>query len=166
MTSPQRTRILFLCTGNSARSLLAEAIARHRHVQDLEPASAGSRPRGEPHPLALETLTRRGVPVGGLTSKHVESLQHLPFDVVITLCASAANEPCPNFASSLDDQAKPVRAHWGFPDPPEADDPAAMFDAVYDDLVDALDLFIAGQGTLPQRADDVAQMIKSNWPHA
>jgi arsenate reductase len=80
-----RLAILFLCTGNSARSILAEGIANHRFGSRLRAHSAGSRPRGGVHELALETLRHHGVPTDGLASKSWDGLVDHSFDVVVTL---------------------------------------------------------------------------------
>lgn len=108
--------VLFLCTGNSARSILAEAL-----VNNLAPArgrfrgySAGSHPRGEPHPLALELLRKQKIPVDGLRSKSWDEFARADapqLDFVFTVCDQAAGEQCPHLPG------QPVTAHWGIPDP-------------------------------------------------
>lgn len=129
-------KVLFLCTGNSARSILGEAIANDVAVTRgrLRGFSAGSRPRGKVHPLALELLQAQGLPTESLRSKSWDEFAaHGPDapDVVITVCDNAANGSCPLWPGA------PVRAHWGLPDPAAFDDaePArASFRAVYDVL--------------------------------
>ena len=79
-------RLLFVCTGNSARSLMAEALAPHLFPAQLEAGSAGSSPAGAPHPLALAALRQHGIPHEHLNSKGISAVQHLPWDVVVTLC--------------------------------------------------------------------------------
>lgn len=119
-----KTRILFLCTGNRARSQMAEGLARMLASDDVEVASGGTRlnPLGV-HPVALEMLRERGVDTGTLRPKHIEELGG-EFDYVITLCDSAAKE-CPAYP------ARKGRMHWGQADPDAAgDDPVkvrAMF---------------------------------------
>lgn len=108
--------VLFLCTGNSARSILAEAIFNHLASRDspVQALSAGSHPRSAVHPLALEILQENHVPTDGLHAKSWDGFDapDAPrIDVVITLCDQAAAEPCPLWPG------QPVRAHWGLPDP-------------------------------------------------
>ena len=109
--------VLFLCTGNSARSILAEAILNARGGERVRAYSAGSHPKGEVHPLALAVLGTCAIPVAGLRSKNweefaAEGAPHM--DVVITVCDRAAAESCPYWPGA------PVKAHWGLPDPAEA----------------------------------------------
>lgn len=136
MTVP--TTILFLCTGNSARSILAEAIANNRYGDRLVARSAGSAPRGEVQPMALDTLRRHGVDTAGLRSKCWDEFADEPFDLVITLCTSARAQQCPAFPGA------PTTLHWDLPDPPAADDPAATFEDVYQMLDAALARLAAG----------------------
>lgn len=157
----ERTSILFLCTGNSARSILAEAIANEIYGDTLMAFSAGSQPKGTPHPLALRTLERRGLPTNALRSKSWDEFRDRRFDLVVTLCDSAAKETCPIFPGA------PVRSHWALPDPPAATDPADMFDRVFDGLMEALGLFT----TLPDydigaKAELVRQRLASRFPGA
>jgi arsenate reductase len=108
--------VLFLCTGNSARSIMAEALINHLGVGHgkFRGFSAGSHPKGEPHPMALEVLEQNRLPVDGLWSKSWAefSKPHAPpLDFVFTVCDQAAAEPCPVWPG------RPVTAHWGVPDP-------------------------------------------------
>jgi protein-tyrosine-phosphatase len=116
-SSTRRKRVLFLCTGNSARSQVAEALLRHVAGDRFEVFSAGTTPRENVHPDAIETLRRKSVPVDGLTPKDVTTFAGQPFDYVITLC-DRAREHCPRF-----DFAETM--HWTFPDPAAVSDPAA-----------------------------------------
>jgi protein-tyrosine-phosphatase len=102
-------RVLFLCTGNSARSQIAEALLRHVARDHFEVFSAGTTPRPHVHPDAIETLRRHSVPVDGLTPKDVATFAGQSFDYVITLC-DRAREHCPRF-----DFAETM--HWTFQDP-------------------------------------------------
>lgn len=112
MTKPYR--LLFLCTGNSARSILAEYLARSMAGDRFEIASAGSDPKPNPHPLALETLrTKFEIEPVGARSKSANEFADSAFDFVITLCDNA-KENCPVWPG------QPVLAHWGSPDPAAA----------------------------------------------
>ena len=106
--------VLFLCTGNSARSILAEALIDHWGAGRFKGHSAGSFPRGEVHPLALELLERVHLPTAHLRSKSWDEFARpgAPvMDFVFTVCDQAAGETCPVWPGS------PVTAHWGVPDP-------------------------------------------------
>jgi len=107
-------RVLFVCTGNSARSVLAEATLRAWGGARFEAFSAGSQPTGRIHPYALDTLAEAGIPTAGLRSKSWDEFsgdKAKPVDLVVTVCDSAASEPCPVFFGDF------VRTHWGLPDP-------------------------------------------------
>ena len=107
----RRRKILFLCTGNSARSILAEFILRKIDSERFEVASAGSHPRGTVNPLAIEVLQRDyQLDTSGARSKSWEELDGTAFDFVITLCDDA-RETCPVWPG------QPIIAHWGMPDP-------------------------------------------------
>jgi len=154
-----RLRMLFLCTGNSARSIMAEAIANDGFGDQLIAASAGSRPKNEPHPLAIETLQRHDIATDWLSSKHVDTFADQPFDLVVTLCDSAANDPCPTFPGA------PAHAHWGFPDPPAADDQPAAFEEVFQALHETLELFVRDtEQDLQKRAQEIAQCVAQRFP--
>jgi len=105
------TRILFLCTGNSCRSQMAEAILRQVGGERFAAFSAGSQPAGFVHGLAVDALAAIGVSIGEAKSKSWDEYAGTEFDAVITLCDSAAAEACPNFSG------RTIRAHWSTPDP-------------------------------------------------
>ena len=102
--------VLFVCTGNSCRSIMAEALFNHLAGHGWKAASGGSQPTGRVHPRALALLAREGIPVDGLHSKSWDRLEETP-DILITLCASATGEACPLYLGPA------IRAHWGLEDP-------------------------------------------------
>ena len=104
-------RVLFLCTGNSCRSIMAEALLAHYGGNHFLSSSAGSFPTGSVHPLSLETLKTRGIATQGYRSKSWNEFADQRVDVVITVCDAAAGEACPLFPG------KPLKAHWGVEDP-------------------------------------------------
>ena len=117
--------ILFLCTGNSCRSILGEAIFNHLAPAGWKAMSAGSHPTGEVHPRSLALLAREGISIEGLHSKSWDKLPTTP-DIVVTVCASAAGETCPAYLGSV------LRTHWGVDDPAHATGTDAQIDAVFD----------------------------------
>ncbi len=105
--------VLFLCTGNSCRSILAEATFNHLAPKGWQAMSAGSKPTGQVHPRSLALLEREGIATQGLFSKSWNNLPATP-DIVITVCGNAAGEACPAYLGPA------LRAHWGVEDPAEA----------------------------------------------
>ncbi len=110
-------RVLFVCTGNSARSILAEALLRHVGGMAFEARSAGTHPACI-HPLAVRVLDDAGIPAGGLRSKAIDEVADEPFDYVITLCDDA-RAVCPVFPGA--DES----LHWGYMDPASVEGTAA-----------------------------------------
>jgi arsenate reductase len=117
-----KMRILFLCTGNSCRSQMAEGWTRALKSGEIEAHSAGVAPHGM-DPRAVEAMAEAGVDISGHTSKHVDSLAHLDFDYVITVC-DHANEHCPVYPGTT------KRVHKGFDDPPRLAEGAESEEAI------------------------------------
>ncbi|MDT3670937.1 MAG: arsenate reductase ArsC [Aromatoleum sp.] len=117
--------VLFLCTGNSCRSILAEATFNALAPEDMRAMSAGSHPAGYVHPRSLALLQREGIPTAGLHSKSWGAFPTVP-DLVITVCASAAGETCPVYLGSA------RRVHWGVADPAQATGSEAEIDAAFE----------------------------------
>lgn len=135
--------ILFLCTGNSARSILAEALANHMGDGRISAHSAGSFPKDDPHPLAIELLQEKKLPLLGLRSKSWNEFSRPdspPVDFVITVCDQAAAESCPIWPG------RPVRIHWGIADPAgvegTVEEQKAAFEAAYATLEERIRAFV------------------------
>lgn len=109
-TKPERTKILFLCTGNACRSQMAEGLTRHLKGDIMEAHSAGVEPHGV-DPRSIRAMAEIGIDISGQTSKHVDTLEGIDFDFVVTLC-DQAQQGCPFFP------AKTRVLHVGFDDPP------------------------------------------------
>jgi arsenate reductase len=119
-----RTHVLILCTHNSARSVLAEAMLNHLATKlgkDVQAHSAGSAPSGRLNPFAVEALNEVGIDTSGYHSKSWDEFTTPgapPLRIVITVCDSAAAEACPVFFGGT---SQPVKVHWGYPDPSNAE---------------------------------------------
>jgi arsenate reductase len=116
--SDRKYKVLFICTGNSARSIFAESILRKEAGDRFEAYSAGTRPRSELNPFALDVLQQKGHDISVLRAKNIAEFQGEgapKFDFVFTVCNQAANEECPAWTG------QPVSAHWGMPDPVKAE---------------------------------------------
>ncbi len=143
--------VLFLCTGNTARSILAESLLRQRGEGRFVAHSAGSRPKGEVHPLALELLRKMNLPIRGLRSKSWEEFAAPgapSIDFVFTLCAAAAGESCPVWPG------RPMTAHWGIADPAAVGGPTQDQQAAFRKAFGELERRIEAFTALPIRALD------------
>ncbi len=141
--------ILFLCTGNSARSIMAEAYMNEAGAGDWRAFSAGSKPTGSPNPLALQTLRNHNIPFGAepLRSKSWDEFASggAPvMDVIVTVCDNAAGETCPIWPTK--DGARPSNLHWSFPDPAAAEgdeeEKREAFEAVFTSIRTHIDTFL------------------------
>lgn len=138
--------VLFLCTGNSARSILAEAYLNSAGKGRFRAHSAGSRPAGRVNPFALELLQRKGIDCAGLRSKSWDEFgaPGAPrMDFIFTVCDNAAAETCPYWPG------RPVTAHWGIADPATVTgsdaQKRAAFEAAFSELSSRIDAFLATQ---------------------
>lgn len=109
--STEPTKVLVLCTGNSCRSVMAEALINHLGQGRFQAWSAGSHPAGYVHPRSITTLKRHGINPGRPRSKSWNDMTSQPFDLIITVCDQAAGEACPIFPG------QPRKLHWSIPDP-------------------------------------------------
>ena len=135
-------KVLFLCTGNSCRSQMAEAVLNRIGAGRFEAVSAGSKPAGYVHPLALRLLRELGHPVDGLRSKSLEEFRGRRFDAVITVC-DRAKEACPVWPGA-------EMVHWSFADPADAvgtdEQKLAVFRRILNEIQQRLRLYIALPG--------------------
>lgn len=120
-------RVLVLCTGNSCRSIMAEALINALGTGRYEAVSAGSNPAGYVHPKSIETLNRHGISVSNPRSKSWDEFAGQPFDLVITVCDAAAAESCPAFLG------KHEKLHWSTPDPAKATGTEEEINAAFDE---------------------------------
>ena len=143
MNQPKK-RILFLCTGNAARSQMAEALARLDHGDLIDPVSAGSRPAFGVHSLAVDVIAELGVDIAGARSKSSDEFRDRDFDVVVTVCDSAAQD-CPLWPN-----AKRIE-HWSIEDPSFERDPERRYEK-----------FVETRDDLRKRIDDLVESLRSN----
>jgi arsenate reductase len=153
MPAADRTyNVLFLCTGNSARSILGEAVLNHVGEGRFKAYSAGSHPKGTGvHPLTLATLKGAGIPTDGLRSKSWDefALPDAPkMDFIFTVCDDAAGESCPVWPGH------PVTAHWGLEDPAKVEGPEFKQRAAFEDTLRFIRNRIAAFASLPLESID------------
>jgi len=138
--------VLILCTGNSARSVLSEAILNRRGAGRFQAFSAGSKPVGQINPVGAELLKSKGYDISGFRSKSWDEFagpDAPKLDIVITVCDSAAGETCPIWPGA------PVMQHWGFPDPAYVEGSAEEKLKAFAEVYDAIDPFIERLVALP-----------------
>ena len=142
MKSPNLPLVLILCTGNSCRSHLAEGVLRHAAGGILDVRSAGSKPAGYVHPLAIRAMAEIGIDVSSHHSKHLNEFLQQNVETVITVCGNA-DQACPLFPGQLN------RHHWGFDDPAHApgdeDAQLAVFRRVRDEIKRVFEAYAAGR---------------------
>jgi arsenate reductase len=158
MNDPAFT-VLVLCTGNSARSILGEALfnqlGQSSSGGSVRAFSAGSKPKGVPHPGALRLLARRGIETAPFRSKSWDEFTAPgapPIDLAITVCGNAAGEACPVFLGS------PMKAHWGLPDPADATGSETEVDAAFEETWRLLEMRVRAFLALDRTALDVREM--------
>lgn len=160
----RKYNVLFICTGNSARSIFAETLLRELAGDRFQAFSAGTNPKSEMNPIALKVLADKGHDISGLRSKNVTEFQGedaVKLDFVFTVCDRAANEECPPWPG------QPMTGHWGQPDPVRATGTEAEKLLAFQDVYGALRNRIASFTALPigtldreslqARIDDIAK---------
>ena len=144
---PSKASILILCTGNSCRSQMAEGFLRAAAGDLIEVHSAGSRPTGAVHPLAIQVMQEVGIDLSAHRSKHLNEFLDRPITTVITVCGNA-DQACPRFPGQLN------RHHWGFDDPAHATGPHETvlheFRRVRDEIARVFGAYAAGLREAPQ----------------
>ncbi|MEN4827877.1 arsenate reductase ArsC [Pseudomonas sp. P39-UII1] len=118
-------RVLFMCTANSCRSILSEALFNHLAPAGFEAVSSGSFPKGQVLPRSLTTLQQAGISIDGLGSKGNDAFEGNPPDLVITVCDKAAGETCPVYFGAA------LKAHWGLEDPSDVAGDDAQINAAF-----------------------------------
>lgn len=146
--------LLFLCTGNSCRSIIAEGLLRHYGAGRFVAHSAGSFPMGDVHPQSLATLRRHGIDAEGFRSKSWDEFtRQQPIDIVITVCDNAAGEVCPIFPG------KQMKAHWGVPDPAHIQGSPQEIEAGFDTVFHMLEKRVKALVALPEVTENALQEI-------
>ena len=125
-------KVLFMCTANSCRSILSEAMFNHLAPQGFQAVSSGSCPKGQVLPRSLSTLQAAGISTEGLYSKGNEAFEGSPPDLVITVCDKAAGEACPVYFGPA------VKAHWGLEDPSDVNGDEASVQAAFDATLETI----------------------------
>lgn len=146
--------ILILCTGNSCRSVLGEALINHLGKGRFKAYSAGSKPIGKVNTNALATLERNGLPTDGYKSQSWDEFADTPIDIAITVCDSAAGEVCPLYLNSV------IRGHWGLPDPAHVTGTEEEVNKAFQDTFDALTVRINKMLALPLENMKPAEISK------
>ena len=165
MSGTPNYSILVLCTGNSARSILGEAILNLLGAGRIRAFSAGSKPKGVPHPGALRLLACKGIDTAAFKSKSWDEFtgpDASKIDLAITVCGNAAGEVCPVFTGA------PLRAHWGLPDPADVEGEDNIVDTAFEQTWNWLEMRVKALLALPfegmdcqdfkRHLDEISQM--------
>ncbi|MFW9268440.1 arsenate reductase ArsC [Pseudomonas sp. NR3] len=136
-------KVLFMCTHNSCRSILSEALFNHLAPSGMEAVSSGSFPSGKVNERALKTLQAAGIPTVGLSSKASDAFESAPPDIVITVCDRAAGEACPIFFGPS------LKAHWGLADPSASTGSEAQIEEAFQNTVAKIDERVRAFFALP-----------------
>ncbi len=147
--------ILILCTGNSCRSVLGEALINYLGKGRFKAYSAGSKPIGKVNTNALATLERNGLPTKGYQSQSWDEFADMPIDIAITVCDNAAGETCPVYLNSV------IRAHWGLSDPAHVTGTEEEVNKAFQDTFDALTVRINKMLALPLENMEPAEVSKA-----
>lgn len=139
-------KVLFMCTHNSCRSILSEALFNHLAPEGLKAVSSGSFPSGQVNRRALRTLEAAGIPTVGLRSKASDAFEASPPDIVITVCDQAAGEPCPVFFGCA------LKAHWGLADPSRVTGSDAEITAAFERTLGKIQERVSAFLALPLKA--------------
>ena len=126
-------KVLFMCTANSCRSILSEAVFNHLAPQGFEAISSGSFPKGQVLPRSLSTLEAAGIRTAGLYSKGNDAFEGCPPDLVITVCDKAAGEACPVYFGPA------LKVHWGLEDPSDVQGDEAMLNAAFQATLETIE---------------------------
>ncbi|MDD5579431.1 MAG: arsenate reductase ArsC [Methylobacter sp.] len=135
--------LLVLCTGNSCRSIIGEALFNHLGKGRIKAYSAGSHPTGKVNPNALAILKRHGIPAGEFSSQSWDEFDGKGIDIAITVCDQAAGEVCPVYLNNT------VRAHWGLPDPAHVTGSQAVIETAFEATYAAMEKRITQLLALP-----------------
>lgn len=149
--------VLVLCTGNSCRSVMGEALVTALGEGRFKGHSAGSRPIGRINQGALATLARNQLPTDGYTSKSMEAFRDQPIDILLSVCDSAGKEPCPVFLGPA------IRAHWGVEDPGHVEGSPEEIIAAFDKTFDILKRRVKAMVALPMSTmskDDITAALQ------
>ena len=148
-------KVLILCTGNSCRSVLGEALINHLGGNRFQAFSAGSHPTGKVNSNALATLARHGLSTEGFSSQSWDEFDDKGIDIAITVCDSAAGEACPVYLNNT------IRAHWGLPDPAHVAGSAEVIEAAFEATYASLEKRVHQLLALPVETMSKAELTEA-----